>query len=472
MVFSSLQFIFVFLPLFLTIYFILPQQWRNFAILTGSIIFYAAGTWDKPQYTALLVLSAAVNFLAGKAVEKGVKKGRGRGILVLGIIYNLAWLCVFKYADFIFENINALAALGGTEGELIHPWNLLLPVGISFYTFQSISYLIDIYRCDIEAERSFADFGAYLTMFPQLIAGPIVKYREIRGEIKKRKASWANLDEGLRIFTLGLGMKVLLANRIGSLWSDLQMVGFESISAPAAWMGIFAYSFQLYFDFYGYSLMAIGLGRIMGFTIPVNFDHPYESLSMTEFWRKWHMTLGSWFREYVYIPLGGNRRSSGRVYFNLFAVWLLTGFWHGAGWNFILWGVVLFVIIALEKAGLKKVLDRFRIMGHLYMVILIPLTWMIFAITDIEQLGIYAQRLVDFAGKESDTVFSGDAGKYWDMYGWLLMVCAVLSVSGPARLFERICRTMAGSIILFAIFWGSVYCLYIGLNDPFLYFRF
>ena len=309
-------------------------------------------------------------------------------------------------------------------------------------------------------------------MFPQLIAGPIVKYREIRGEIKKRKASWANLDEGLRIFTLGLGMKVLLANRIGSLWSDLQMVGFESISAPAAWMGIFAYSFQLYFDFYGYSLMAIGLGRIMGFTIPVNFDHPYESLSMTEFWRKWHMTLGSWFREYVYIPLGGNRRSSGRVYFNLFAVWLLTGFWHGAGWNFILWGVVLFVIIALEKAGLKKVLDRFRIMGHLYMVILIPLTWMIFAITDIEQLGIYAQRLVDFAGKESDTVFSGDAGKYWDMYGWLLMVCAVLSVSGPARLFERIRRTMAGSIILFAIFWGSVYCLYIGLNDPFLYFRF
>ena len=184
------------------------------------------------------------------------------------------------------------------------------------------------------------------------------------------------------------------------------------------------------------------------------------------------MTLGSWFREYVYIPLGGNRRSSGRVYFNLFAVWLLTGFWHGAGWNFILWGVVLFVIIALEKAGLNKVLDRFRIMGHLYMVILIPLTWMIFAITDIEQLGIYAQRLVDFAGKESDTVFSGDAGKYWDMYGWLLMVCAVLSVSGPARLFERIRRTMAGSIILFAIFWGSVYCLYIGLNDPFLYFRF
>ena len=463
MVFSSLPFLYYFLPAALILYFAVPGFLKNGALLLISLAFYG---WGEPKYVLLMVFTILSGYFFGLIIEKYRGRQASRLFLLFSVIVHAGILLYFKYADFFIENFNVVTGLS------MPLLRLSLPVGISFYTFQSISYLIDIYRCDIEAERSFADFGAYLTMFPQLIAGPIVKYREIRGEIKKRKASWANLDEGLRIFTLGLGMKVLLANRIGSLWSDLQMVGFESISAPAAWMGIFAYSFQLYFDFYGYSLMAIGLGRIMGFTIPVNFDHPYESLSMTEFWRKWHMTLGSWFREYVYIPLGGNRRSSGRVYFNLFAVWLLTGFWHGAGWNFILWGVVLFVIIALEKAGLKKVLDRFRIMGHLYMVILIPLTWMIFAITDIEQLGIYAQRLVDFAGKESDTVFSGDAGKYWDMYGWLLMVCAVLSVSGPARLFERIRRTMAGSIILFAIFWGSVYCLYIGLNDPFLYFRF
>ena len=359
MVFSSLEFIFIFLPVFLVIYFVLPKIWRNFWIFVGSVGFYAYGTLDKPQYILLLLMAVLVNFLMGKAIERS--RGSGKLPLTIGIVYNLAWLCVFKYSDFIFENINILSENFGGSGELLEPRNLLLPVGLSFYTFQSLSYLMDVYRREIQAERSFANFGAYLTMFPQLIAGPIVKYREIKEEMIRRKSSFAQFDEGLRIFTLGLGMKVLLANRIGSLWSDIQAVGFESISTPVAWMGIFAFSFQLYFDFYGYSMMAIGLGRIMGFTIPQNFDHPYQSLSMTEFWRRWHMTLGSWFREYVYIPLGGNRRSAPRVYFNLFVVWLLTGFWHGAGWNFILWGVVLFIIIAIEKAGLKRFLDRVKI---------------------------------------------------------------------------------------------------------------
>ena len=304
-------------------------------------------------------------------------------------------------------------------------------------------------------------------MFPQLIAGPIVKYRDIKAEMRRRKTYFENFDQGLRIFTLGLGMKVLLANRIGSLWSDIQAVGFESISVPVAWMGIFAFSFQLYFDFYGYSMMAIGLGRIMGFTIPQNFDHPYESLSMTEFWRRWHMTLGSWFREYVYIPLGGNRVSMPRVYFNLLVVWLLTGFWHGAGWNFLLWGLVLFAIIAIEKAGLKKVLDKVKALGHVYMLFLIPLTWMIFAITDMHDLGVYAGRLIGISASEGGTVFAGDF-----TYGGLMAICAVLSVSGPAKLFNKIKDNVLGSLILFAIFWGSIYCLYIGLNDPFLYFRF
>lgn len=468
MVFSSLGFIFLFLPIFLAVYFVLPKIWRNFWIFVGSMGFYAFGTLDKPQYILLLFMSVLMNFIFGKFIGNSRK---GRLPLTLGIIYNLAWLCVFKYSDFIFENINLLSERFCGNGELMEPWGLLLPVGISFYTFQSISYLIDVYRRDIEAETSFANFGAYLTMFPQLIAGPIVKYREIREEMRSRETSFLRFDDGLRIFTIGLGMKVLLANRIGSLWSDIQAVGFESISTPVAWMGIFAYSFQLYFDFYGYSMMAIGLGKIMGFTIPRNFDHPYQSLSMTEFWRRWHMTLGSWFKEYVYIPLGGNRKSAPRVYFNLFVVWLLTGFWHGAGWNFVLWGLTLFIIIAIEKAGLKRFLDRAKIRAHIYMLFLIPLTWMIFAITDMQQLGIYAGRLIGTSVGEG-VVFSGDFMKYLDMYGILMAVCAALSVSGPARLFERIRGSMLGAVILFAVFWGSVYLLYIGLNDPFLYFRF
>lgn len=472
MVFSSLQFIFIFLPAFLIVYFAIPRTWRNFWIFVGSVAFYAFGTLDKPQYILLLVMSVIVNFIFGKAIGKRRRRGRGRAMLVLGIIYNLAWLCVFKYADFIFENINILAEHFGGSGELLKPWHLLLPVGISFYTFQSISYLVDVYREDIPAESSLANFGAYLTMFPQLIAGPIIKYREIREEMRGRKATFAQFDQGLRIFALGLGLKVILANQIGNLWTDIQTIGYESISTPVAWLGIFAYSFQLYFDFYGYSMMAIGLGRIMGFTIPQNFDHPYESCSMTEFWRRWHMTLGSWFREYVYIPLGGNRRSAPRVYFNLFVVWLLTGFWHGAGWNFVLWGLILFVIIAIEKAGLKRFLDRARVRAHIYMFFLIPLTWMVFAITDMGQLGVYAGRLIGIGANGFGSVFAGDLAKFVDTYGVLLIICLVLCVSGPAKLFARIRDNVLGAVILFAIFWGSVYLLNMGLNDPFLYFRF
>lgn len=469
MAFTGIQFIFVFLPIFLIIYFLLPRKWRNFWILAGSLAFYTVGTLDKPRYILLLLLSVIVNFLLGKSIGK---RDKSKLLLAAGIAYNLIWLCVFKYSDFIFENVNFISEKLGGDGQLLQPWNLILPLGISFYTFQSISYLIDVYRRDVEAETSFADFGAYLTMFPKLTMGPIARYKDMREELKKRKTSFKNFDEGLRIFALGMGFKVLLANRIGSCFSDIQAVGFESISSPVAWMGIFAYSFQLYFDFYGYSMMAVGLGRMMGFTIPTNFEHPYESLTMTEFWRRWHMTLGSWFRDYVYIPLGGNRRSMPRVYFNLLVVWLLTGFWHGAGWNFIIWGLFLFAVIAIEKAGLKKLMDKVKPLGHVYMLFLIPLSWMIFAITDIEQLGIYVERLFDFAGTGSDTVFEGDFAKYLDMYGILMAVCFVMCTSIPERLFAYIKDKVAGAVVLFAIFWASVYLIYIGLNDPFLYFRF
>ena len=466
MVFSSLLFLFRFLPAVLITYYLVPKKFRNLVLLLFSLVFYE---WGEPIYIVLMVFSILFNYLSGLEIDDCKERGdvlKGKIAFWMAVGVNLGILGFFKYAGFVVENLNRILPF-----DISMP-ALALPIGISFYTFQTLSYIIDVYKGNVKVQKNVINFGTYISMFPQLIAGPIVRYADVEGQLVERKVTLTKFGEGTAWFLRGLAKKVLLANNIGMLFDAVQAMGAGNISMLTAWLGCAAYTFQIYFDFSGYSDMAIGLGKMFGFTFMKNFDYPYTSSSITEFWRRWHISLGTWFREYVYIPLGGNRRSSGRVYFNLFAVWLLTGFWHGAGWNFILWGVVLFVIIALEKAGLKKVLDRFRIMGHLYMVILIPLTWMIFAITDIEQLGIYAQRLVDFAGKESDTVFSGDAGKYWDMYGWLLMVCAVLSVSGPARLFERIRRTMAGSIILFAIFWGSVYCLYIGLNDPFLYFRF
>ncbi len=445
MSFSSLQFLFVFLPIFLIVYFIVPAPWRNSLIFAASMVFYIVGTWEQPWQAVLLFFSVIFNFLMGKALDRG----RGsKTLLWLGVACNLACLCLFKYS------------------------NLLMPIGISFYTFRSISYLVDVHRKTVPAAESFVNFGAYLTFFPQVISGPIEKYREMRGDLQSRRASFEDIDQGLKQFTMGLGLKMLLADRIGSCWNDIAAIGFDSISAPVAWMGIFAYSFELYFDFYGYSLMAAGIGRMMGFETPENFIHPYESVSMTEFWRRWHMTLGSWFREYVYIPLGGNRRKLPRVYFNLFAVWFLTGIWHGAGLNFALWGLFLFAVIGIEKAGLKKIMETYRILGHAYMMLLIPLSWMIFAIDDVGQIGLYLTRLFDFAGNGSDTVFAGDFAKFMGLYGVLLAVCAFFSTSIPEKFMAKIRDNIVGTAVLFVIFWASVYLIYLGLSDPFMYFRF
>lgn len=445
MSFSSLQFLFVFLPSFLIIYFIVPAAGRNAFLFAASMVFYAFGVWNKPQYIVLLLFSVTVNFWLGRIMGKSYWP---RILLIAGILCNLAWLCLFKYT------------------------NLLMPLGISFYTFRSISYLVDVYRKEVPAAEFFVDFGAYLTFFPQVISGPIERYKEMRAELYSRRASFENIDSGLKQFTIGLGFKMLLADRIGSCWSDIMTIGFESISAPVAWMGIFAYSFELYFDFYGYSLMASGIAKMIGFETPDNFTHPYESVTMTEFWRKWHMTLGTWFRDYVYIPLGGNRRSMPRVYFNLFFVWILTGIWHGSGLNFLLWGLFLFIVIAIEKAGLKKVMERRRVLGHLYMLFLIPLSWMIFAIDDVSQIGIYITRLFDFAGRQNDTVFAGDFSKFIGLYGILMLACAVFSTSLPEKLIARIKDSLLGTVVLFAVFWASVYLIYLGMSDPFMYFRF
>ena len=443
MVFSSIQFIFVFLPLFLLTYYMIPGMMRNAWLFVGSILFYTLGSIQKPEYIALLVVSLLFNYIMGCLIGAY----NNRFWIIMGVGVNLLYLGCFKYLLQTF------------------------PIGISFYTFQAMSYLCDVRKGICSHEKSFVNFGTYLCMFPQLIAGPIVQYPTVRIQIYKRKYHFHNFVQGLQIFIMGLGSKVLLANQVGNLWKQLSAIGYESITTQLAWLGLLAYTFQIYFDFWGYSLMAKGLGKMLGFELPLNFDYPYLSTSMTEFWRRWHITLGSWFREYVYIPLGGNRRGKSRTYRNLFIVWMLTGIWHGVSWNFALWGVLLFFLIALEKAGLKRIFDRYRVIGHLYMIIVIPLSWAVFAHSDLAQMSCFFKRLFHI-GVTDSYVYTQDYIKYGREYGFVLIICLLFTTRIPQKLWKRIKKTYSGQFLLIGIFVGEIYCLYIGLDNPFLYYQF
>lgn len=460
MVFSSFEFILWFLPFFLLTYYSIPDRYRNLCIFIFSMIFYAYGALAQPVYILVLLASIVVNYLAGLCIA-GIHKHR-KLFLILGIALDLSVLFVFKYADFFIENINGL-------GLKLPLWNLVLPIGISFYTFQEISYLIDVYRREIHTETSILNLGTYVVMFPQLVAGPIVRYDTIRDRLEQRTCTKEDFIYGVKLFVAGLGSKVLLANRLAGLWQAAGGIGYESISTPLAWMAAAAFSFQIYFDFYGYSLMAIGLGKMFGFNLPDNFRYPYISKSMTEFWRRWHITLGSWFRDYVYIPLGGNRKGIGRTYLNLFIVWTLTGFWHGASWNFILWGMFLFAAIAAEKSGLLKILEAHKAIGHIYMIILIPVSWMFFAIEDVSEIGVFFLRMIGAGGVN---VFAEDFIKYGAQYGIFLLAGIVFCTPLPRMIFRKLRNKYIRVLILAAVAAASFYCIYKGMNDPFLYFRF
>ena len=468
MVFSSLTFLFCFLPAFLLLYFLVPVSWKNGILFAASLFFYFYGVREHPFYLLLMLLSVLVNYGAARGMAAcRRKKGRIRW-LTAGMTWNIGCLFVFKYLDFLSGNMNVLMEKASL-GIQIPYFRLVLPVGISFYTFQISSYLIDVYRRKVRAEHSLLILGTYLCMFPQLIAGPIVTYSQVNRQLKSRVHSFGNLEEGLREFTIGLVLKVLIANRVGNLWNQVNAIGFDSISCPLAWLGIAAYTFQIYFDFYGYSLMAKGLGTMMGFDFPDNFRNPYLACSMTDFWRRWHMTLGGWFREYVYIPLGGGRQHR---YRNLFLVWMLTGLWHGASWNFILWGLALFLLLAVEKRGLLKVLERWPLLGHLYMMLVIPLSWLLFAVKGLGAFAVYLGRLFPFFGQAGGTVFQGDFIKYGCAYG-IPLAAAVLCCTGmPRKLYEAKKYTFAVTFGLILLFWGCVYCMYLGLDDPFLYYQF
>lgn len=471
MVFSSLTFLFPFLPIFLILYYCSPAKYRNGLLFTGSLVFYGIG---EPLYLCLIICSVLVNLGIGLFIDRSERLSGKRLWLITGLLYNFGLLFFFKYTNFFLENINGVLKLchSGTQLKLLE---LTLPLGISFYTFQIVSYIIDVYRGKVKADHSVISLGAYLCMFPQLIAGPIVVYSDIRRELHERTITIHNLDDGLKTFILGLGFKVLLANRVGTLWNEVCTIGFESISTPLAWLGSLAYSMQLYFDFCGYSLMAIGLGKMLGFTIPENFHHPYLSRSVTDFWRRWHITLGAWFREYVYIPLGGNRKGRIRTIVNLGIVWLLTGFWHGAAWNFILWGVFIFLLEILEKNLLLPVLNHksiaAHIFSHIYMILYILVSWTIFAISDFNQLAMYLARMFPFFGM-GHTLNSYDFVKYLTDYSVLLICCILFCTAGPEKLYHRFKNKLGGIVIALIIFWYSVYYLAIGMNNPFLYFRF
>ena len=468
MVFSSMIFLCAFLPVVLLVYFLIPKQSRNLWLLLASLFFYA---WGEPRYILIMLFSTVFDSCNGRAIEAADARGKhdslGRAVLALSVAGNLGILCFFKYTDFVLGTVNTLA---GTQLGLLQ---LALPIGISFYTFQTMSYTIDVYRGETKAQHNIISFGMYVCLFPQLIAGPIVRYKDVQREVDARETTAEGTARGLQRFLLGLAKKVLFANQIGALWDYIQGLGGSDMSTAMAWLGALAFTFQIYFDFSGYSDMAIGLGEIFGFHFPENFDHPYESRSITEFWRRWHMTLGTWFREYLYIPLGGNRRGLPRQVFNLFAVWFLTGLWHGAGWNFILWGLYYFVLLMLEKCVLLRVLERIpKLLQHLYTMFFVVVGWVIFACDDMQLLPGYLKAMF-FMGTEPGNRL---ALFEWDIYAPFLCILLFASTTLPVRISKKLFAEpqrqpflMGYTLVLFVL---SLAFLVSGSYNPFLYFRF
>lgn len=458
MVFSSILFIFRFLPIAMGIYFLTPKKLKNLSLLILSLIFYS---WGEPRYFLLMIASIFVDYFISINIEKNNKNKKIKIILLaISIIFNVGILFFFKYINFFIENINSIFNMS------LNNVKITLPLGISFYTFQTMSYTIDVFLGKVKAEKNIINFGAFVCLFPQLIAGPIVKYIDISKELKNRDINLDEIQEGIRLFILGLGSKVLIANNIGSLWNEVETMGFNNISTILAWMGIIAFSLQIYFDFNGYSLMAIGLGKILGFNFPNNFNYPYESRSITEFWRRWHITLGQWFKQYVYIPLGGNRLGRARTYFNLFIVWFLTGLWHGASYNFILWGLYFFILICIEKNGLLNLLNKHKLISHIYTIFFILVGWVLFAVIDLNQI-------INFFKK----MFIFNAGNEWIYYlrNYIITytIAIIFSTSFLKKVYNKFVKSnIVDTIILITIFLLSIAYLVDSSYNPFLYFRF
>ena len=465
MSFTTIEFMFRFLPIFLIVYYVVPTRYKNLILLIGSFVFYA---WGQHFYLLLLMLSIVVNYTFGRLI--GERRAQKKPLLVLGLIYNFGLLVFFKYTNFFIENINALLTATHVQIPTI---SVVMPLGISFYTFQVVSYLVDVYRGEQRPVKNIINLGVYIAMFPQVTSGPIGLYSELEPTLLRRHCSVLNLESGLKTFIIGMGAKMLLANPMGTLWAGMSRYGYETLSCPYAWLGAFGYSFQLYFDFAGYSLMAMGLGQMLGLYVPKNFDHPYISGSMAEFWRRWHMTLGRWFKKYLYFPLGGSRCSFAKTIRNTFVVWAFTGLWHGASWNFVLWGLIFFVLLTIERLGLGKLLAKTKVLKHIYVIFLIPLTWVVFALPNMQDIATYFSRLFPFfADNTASFVNTKDVIRALHDYWYLLIACVVFCLPFPSRWYEKHKNSKLVILGLVLIYLMSVYKMQTQTSNPFLYYQF
>ena len=471
MVFSSITFLFRFLPIFMICYFLAPGRVKNLVLFLGSLIFYA---WGEPVYVVLMLFSTVSDYIHGRLMEGRRGTRAAKALLISSLTINLLLLGFFKYADFLIQSFNAVA---GTAIPLLE---LGLPIGISFYTFQTMSYTIDVYRGEAKVQRNLLDFAVFVTMFPQLIAGPIVKYRQVEERLHNRKADILSVNYGVKRFILGLAKKVLLANNAGLLWDSIRVLSYGEISVLTAWVGIVAFALQIYFDFSGYSDMAIGLGAVMGFTFPENFNYPYISKSITDFWRRWHISLSSWFREYVYIPLGGNRKGLPRQILNILIVWMLTGIWHGAGWNFLLWGLWFALFLILEKMFLGKILAQLPgIFGHIYTLAVVLVGWTVFELESLGAIRGYLGAMFGVGGR----LFWDRQALYLSREYWMLLLLGGIAAT---PLFSVIARKLEKShtgasmalyelgekVVPVALLLLSIAYVVEASYNPFLYFRF
>ena len=464
MVFSTPLFLFYYLPLILLVYYLAPVRFRNFILLIASLFFYY---WGEQNYTLIMLLSIVIDYTHGLIVHRCKVNGDDTGAklaVASSVFFNLAILFFFKYWDFAAQSLQSVGI------DFLPILNISLPIGISFYTFQTMSYTIDVYRGDSRQQKNIISFGTFVTLFPQLIAGPIIKYKDLDEQLGSRIHSVERFSSGVQRFVIGLSKKLLLANNLGQLWDACKALPAAELSVAGAWLGILSFAFQIYFDFSGYSDMAIGLGRMFGFEFMENFHYPYISKSITEFWRRWHISLSTWFREYLYIPLGGNRCSKGRWLLNMLIVWAATGIWHGASWNYLLWGLYFFVLLVIEKLLLGKYLENLpNVLRHLYVLSLILISWVIFALEDPVQLGEYLRTMVGLNGApllNSQTLY------YLRSFLPVLILAGVCSTPLVSNLRNRINNKPIRLLILIL---GMVLCtayVVASTYNPFLYFRF
>ena len=465
MVFSEPVFLFMFLPVALLLYYAVPFRFKNAVLFLTGLLFYA---WGEPVYVLIMILSTFIDYCAGRVMDKfDSNKSIRKVALIVSVVMNLSLLGVFKYSGFFVESINSVF------GNVMNNPNLPLPIGISFFTFQSMSYTIDLYRRNIKVQKNFINFAAFVTMFPQIVAGPIVLYDDVARELESRKIDIDSISNGISVFICGLCKKVLIANSAGELWTTVKASDYSTLPAATAWLGIIAFTLQIYFDFSGYSDMAIGLGKMLGFTFPKNFDYPYISKTVSEFWRRWHMTLGGWFKSYVYFPLGGSRNGKFRTIRNLLIVWFLTGMWHGASWNFIIWGVYYGIILILEKFVFAKVIDKLpAAVTRTYTLLMVVIGWVIFEISS-------PAAELEFIGS-----MFGASGAFFDIltlnmlhnYSVTIIIAAIVASGIPMKICKKFfANNKLGAVQIAGEAVGMAACIAYLVDasyNPFLYFNF